>query len=282
MRKIDGQAGHGRTLLSAETMAGIDQSPVNASLLARTIEPHAIASWPAHEARLVDGWVVRISTGYSGRANSVATIAFEGRDAGATIANVEALYRQAGLVPQFQITPATEPQNLAAMLSARGYVPDPQSFVMFADADLTALRGPASQNDIRAEYLEPRDDAFAALTIAGSHTKEDGEERLNILERIAHPTACIVLRVDGMPASSGACVATGEWAAIYVMRTESQFRRRGLAARVLREAALWARKSGANKLYLQVDGENHGARALYARTGFRDAYAYTYWKFRGS
>ncbi len=263
-------------------MAGIDQNPVNTTLLAQTIEPHAIASWPARDARLVDEWLVRISDGYSGRANSVATTAFAGRDVDASLNAVEAIYRKANLVPQFQITPATVPPDLSERLEARGYSPDPVSFVMFADADLVALQQSAPAQRLRVEFLSPRDDTFAALTIAGSRSAEDGEERLSILDQIAHEKASIVLRADDVPASSGACVVTGEWAAIYVMRTETPFRRRGLAARVLREAAIWARSVGANKLYLQVDGENHGARALYARAGFRDAYRYTYWKLRES
>jgi GNAT superfamily N-acetyltransferase len=263
-------------------MAGIDQDPVNATLLAQTIEPHAIASWPARKAQFLDGWFLRITEGHSGRANSVATTAFDGRDPATSLRNVEQVYRAAGLTPQFQVTPATVPENLPALLAARGYVPDPESFVMFADADLVALRGHAPREDVHVEFASPDDEVFAALTIAGSRSAEDGEERLTTLERIAHPTACIVLHVDGSPASSAACVASGEWAGVYVMRTEAPYRRRGLAARVLREAAIWASKTGANKLYLQVDGENHGARALYARTGFRDAYRYTYWKLKES
>src|SRR5437868_3487387 len=108
-------------------MAAIDQDPVNATLLAQTIEPHAIASWPAREAQLLDGWLVRISAGYSGRANSVATTLFTGRDPESSLKSVESLYRGAGLIAQFQITPATVPENLSALLSARGYVPDPVS-----------------------------------------------------------------------------------------------------------------------------------------------------------
>ena len=263
-------------------MAAIDQGPVNATLFAQTIEPHAIASWPAREARFVDDWLVRISGGYSGRANSVATTAFTGADIDKTLRKIEALYRSAGLVPQFQITPATAPENLSSLLKARGYLPDPESFVMYADADLVSLCRSAANEHLEVEMLPPRDGVFAALTLAGSRSAKDGEERLTILEQIAHEKACIVLRVDGVPASSGACVATGEWAGIYVMRTEVPFRRRGLAARVLREAAVWARMAGAGKLYLQVDGENHGARALYAHAGFRDAYRYTYWKLKES
>jgi GNAT superfamily N-acetyltransferase len=194
----------------------------------------------------------------------------------------EELYRRAGLIPQFQLTPATIPKSLSARLHTRGYTPDPDSIVMIADAAKVASLQPTTRENVRVDFLSPISRAFAVLTIAGSRSTEDGQERLAILESITHPKACIVLCVDGIPVSSGACVSTREWAGIYVMRTEVPFRRRGHAARVLHEAAVWALKTGAKGLYLQVDGENNGARALYARAGFRDAYRYTYWKLKES
>jgi ribosomal protein S18 acetylase RimI-like enzyme len=37
-----------------------------------------------------------------------------------------------------------------------------------------------------------------------------------------------------------------------------------------------AREQGARTAYLQVDADNHAARAVYRRFGFADAYAFHY------
>jgi GNAT superfamily N-acetyltransferase len=65
------------------------------------------------------------------------------------------------------------------------------------------------------------------------------------------------------------------------MGTRPEARRRGAATAVLHALAAWAAANGCPRSYLQVEEDNPGARALYARAGFTDAYRYHYrTKFR--
>jgi ribosomal protein S18 acetylase RimI-like enzyme len=63
---------------------------------------------------------------------------------------------------------------------------------------------------------------------------------------------------------------------LYDVFTAPEARGRGLA----RQLCAWllgrAMEQGARHAYLQVEGDNHAARAVYHRLGFADAYAYHY------
>src|SRR5215813_10288645 len=136
-------------LSSAPEWPDMDQDPVNNCALARIVEPHAVASWPALERVPQDGWLLRFSSGHSGRANSVATHVYTGRDLEDSVARVEAAYRVRGFDCRVQLTPATLPTDLASCLRRRGYQPEPWSVVMIADAaSIVQNLGVALRTDI--------------------------------------------------------------------------------------------------------------------------------------
>jgi ribosomal protein S18 acetylase RimI-like enzyme len=58
------------------------------------------------------------------------------------------------------------------------------------------------------------------------------------------------------------------------MEVLSDYRRRGLAARVLRALAGWGATNGATRCYLQVEDTNVAARALYGGLGFARHHRY--------
>ena len=60
------------------------------------------------------------------------------------------------------------------------------------------------------------------------------------------------------------------------MFTAPAVRGRGLSRRLCALLLAQAREQGARIAYLQVDADNHAARAVYHRLGFADAFAYHY------
>ena len=233
--------------------------------LARVVEPHAVESWPARETLTLQGWLLRFSDGSSSRSNSVSTLAFEGHLDGAIDA-VEDAYRRRGLPPLFQVSPASKPDGLEQALIARGYKHKPSTMIMVGETAAVA----APVDDIRVG--ERADSDFVRLTLEGSHSPDDGRERLATLARLTSPKVYVVALDGGEAVSCGASAVTGDWASVYVMRTQLSRRRRGFGRRVLKGIAVWARSQGAKGLYLQVDESNAAGRALYARAGFRDGY----------
>jgi GNAT superfamily N-acetyltransferase len=234
------------------------------------IEPCAVRSWPARETLARDGWLLRFTDGFSSRSNSAATNAYGGASLERSIDAVEAAYRARGLPPQFQVSPATRPENLEDVLRARGYTHKTPTWVMVAE--VASLADPGT-----VQVAATADTALARLTREGSHSPADGEERLSTLARAPAPKGFFVAHAAGEAVSCGACVVTGDWAGVFVMRTTPAHRRQGHGRLVLGAIAAWAQAHGASRLYLQVDATNAAGRALYARAGFKDAYRYKHY-----
>ncbi len=249
-------------------MAETAQHSVNG--LAEELEPHAVESWPARETVALDGWLLRFTSGFSSRANSVSVLAYFGSSLDRSIEAVEAAYLARGLPPQFQISPASRPVQFEDALRARGYAHKSPTILMVADVDAVA-----AESDVAIASVADAD--FERLTREGSHSPADGDERLSILARVTHPKAFFTAFAGGAAVSCGASVVTGDWASVYVMRTTPGHRRRGHRRRILRAIAAWARSQGATRLYLQVDEANEAGRALYQRAGFQDGYVYLHY-----
>jgi GNAT superfamily N-acetyltransferase len=81
---------------------------------------------------------------------------------------------------------------------------------------------------------------------------------------------------DGAIAACGQVATESDMVGLYDVFTHPDHRGRGLARQLCCALLARARAAGAKLAYLQVDGANHPARAVYHRMGFADAYAYHY------
>ncbi len=240
----------------------------------RSLEFIAARGWPAAEHAALDGWRLHASDGISGRINTCWAHAPPGQPVEDAIDAVEAWYGARGFTPRFKIIDEIVcPDDLAARLARRGYVPDTPTLTMVGpvagepdpDAAVTGAPGP----DFQRIFADP---AFGDAA--------DARERLDALARIPHPRGYALITLDGEPAAIGTCVVDGDWAGVLGMRTRPGFRRRGLARRVLRALMAYGADAGARRAYLQVDETNATAIALYASEGFKPAYRYEYWTKR--
>lgn len=89
--------------------------------------------------------------------------------------------------------------------------------------------------------------------------------------------AAFVVQFDGdRPVACGSLAMEGNFAGIFGMVTDAEFRGRGLATAIVDKLLNDARAVGAETAYLQVEAENAPARRTYSKFGFRDRYAYWY------
>lgn len=111
-------------------------------MFARRIEEASLNAWPALHQLLYDGWIIRLSNGYTKRANSVTPLYPSALEVEENIAYCERLYRQQGLPPIFRLTSHACPPGLDEALAARGYrVVDP-TLVWRLGCPLTPCRRP--------------------------------------------------------------------------------------------------------------------------------------------
>ena len=235
------------------------------------IEPIAARGWRAAVCERLGGWRLYASAGLSGRLNTCWPLGDPGMPPDAAIVAAEAWYAARRLPPRFKLTEGlAHPADLAARLERRGYVRSIATLTMVGPLLGSPDPDVAIESDVGRDFRE-----VFADPIFGPHS--DAAERVEALGRIPQPRGYALARVAGAPAAVGACAVEGRWAGLMAMRTSPAYRRRGLARRVFRGLCAFARESGAQQGYLQVEEDNPSAIALYRSEGFENRYAYHYW-----
>ncbi len=245
-----------------------------ASLLSRVEDAGLNASAPPQQ-RWVDGWLVRFSPGKAKRARCINAVA-EGRlPVAERLALCESVFREAGLPMFVRITPFTQPPALDATLADAGFHTIDDTRVMVA-ADCPGRAEPLPAG-LTLERLPPADFAAQVGALRGS----PAGQRAAHAERLALspvPYQGWVLRRadDGHIAACGQVATESDLVGLYDVFTHPDSRGQGLARTLCSQLLARARSGGARVAYLQVEGDNEPARAVYRRLGFVDAYAYHY------
>lgn len=240
------------------------------------LEAASQRAWPPIAVESLHGWELRYGGAQSRRLDSVRTLAFTAAEPlDVAIAHVERWYAGFGLPPCFQVTDVAQPLDLDGRLAARGYAT--QSVTVIQSVDIAPVVATPTHPVELAADVSPR--VLDALC-AAEWSPALRQARRALFCRIRPARRFAVVEVDGAVAAGGLCVVDGPLAGIFSMRTQPQFRGRGLARAVLNRLAAWAQSRGAQRLYLQVEVDNTPAISLYRSVGFTDVYRYHYRELR--
>lgn len=236
------------------------------------IERATVAAVAPREVLEIGGWLLALNPGTIRRAASAVPLSHElGVDAGA-IDQIEAAYRQRGMTPAFRIADAPGLEGVRAELAQRGYGFEQPTLVKIGDAAAmaAAARGPA------AEIASAPDAGWARVFTSEGFDEADGRNRVAALTRSPDAVYGGISEGDVTLAVGVAAFGHG-WASVHGMRTDAARRGEGLAGRVLAGLAGAAQTRGVERVFLQVEEGNTGARSLYRRAGFTKAWRYFYW-----
>ena len=244
-------------------------------LLVRAEDAGLNASAPAQQLWL-DGWLVRFSPGKAKRARCINALASGKLTVGYKLARAESLFANAHLPMVVRITPFTRPAGLDGELAARGFGAIDDTRVMVAP---------------RLAHLQPPDLPaglkWAALGHAAMAEAVGAWRGSTLAQRAAHaerlsgspvPFSALAIRreEDGALVACGQSASEGDLVGLYDVFVIDAMRGQGLANALCARLLTNARELGAKSAYLQVEADNHAARAVYARLGFADGYAYHY------
>jgi ribosomal protein S18 acetylase RimI-like enzyme len=172
-----------------------------------------------------------------------------------------------------RITPFSLPEDLDARLDRYGLrqFDDTQVMVLAElQEDVDPMASQLTLHAIGIEAFSQRVGSFRGSPLA--HRQAHAQRLLNA----PVPFFAFEMRADGEPVACGQFAIDGELAGLYDVFTAENARRRGFAATLCRHLIAQARTRGARHAYLQVEGDNHGARSIYKKLGFTDGYAYHY------
>ncbi len=242
------------------------------SLRITELEEVAERTWPA--AQLVDlhGWRLRISDGFTFRANSIrptarAPYGLIDCDLDTLLETSILKYRERALTPAFHLALPTY-QKLAEVLEERGWHCPVEAHVMVADRDAITL--PAIPTDFAVEILE--EPTLEWLSVQGEIR---GREVM-----AGYPSKYFAIRGQ----DSNEWIAVGRiseadgWAFLTRLFVRPEFRGFGVS-KVL--VAAMIQDCAVDKIALQVDITNSVAIGLYKSLNFRVHHNYRYLTLAG-
>jgi GNAT superfamily N-acetyltransferase len=222
---------------------------------------------PAVETSYVGEWLLRASSGWTGRGNSLLPAGSPGMPVPEALKHAETFYDERGLPPQALIRLGS-PE--AEELLARGWTdarPE-QSDVLVMHTTLDHVNAQPEYDVLIAEHPG---DAWYAAAFDGAVP----EPAPKVLE--GAPKAVFAsITLDGRTAAVGRGAMTGHWLGVDAIRVDSAYRRRGLGTAIVQALARWCGPLGGRRTYLEVLEENTPAMATYTRLGYREAYRYRY------
>ncbi len=238
---------------------------------ASEIEEAGLRSWPALDTASDGRWVMRAAGGFTKRANSVQSmdVADDG-DAVERLERAARWYRDRRLPPVFRVTPLTGPGILAAL---NGWPELDHSKVLALD--LGPLSFSADENVLLAPPTAP--EWLAVQQKLQGYDDATRDLLAHVVGRIRAPARGVTIYAGhGEPAAS--CVMMVVNGILYTgnVVTAPNYRRQGLAQKLLETGMGWARQSGARRAAINVAAENAPAIALYAKLGYVPHYEYHY------
>lgn len=223
------------------------------------------ATWPPARRETCGPFQVNLSPG--GGKRVTAAVLDGGVATPADLDAADAAMRQAGQTPLYRVLPGQEALDTA--LAGRGFARVDDTVLCSAPlAPLLAIERPrVSVFDIWPP-LAIMDEIWEHAGI--------GADRRAVMDRCTCPHAGLMGRVEDRAAGVGFVALQGATAMVHALETVPQFRRKGVARRMMGQAAVWANRHGADRLSVLVTAANTDARAFYAALGMTETGGYHY------
>lgn len=234
-------------------------------------------AWPCNQHFFVKGWDVRVSEGYTQRANSVLPISYFGVQPEEDIALVEQIYQKMKLPKTiFQIPDYTDPSNLDLVLSSRGYKLQSKTSVMSAKLKDLSLDDFKNENsfkicnqDLNGQWFDFKK-SFSPPN-SKMHLKRQIIDRISIPEKKFFYLYSNELLI-------GVALGVNErgYLGVYDVEIHPKFRNKGFGINLMHFIINWALNNSLSLIYLQVETKNKAGQCLYKKLGFRTLFHYHY------
>ena len=237
------------------------------------IEEAALNAWPAVKQMNYDSWLLRLTGGPSKRINSVNILGDSSLPLTQKVSYCTAVYQRQGLPLIFRLPEHLTPPDLVEGLEKLGYRSFDPTLVLGKAIESTPelTQGLDFYQMSSVDWLAARARLMGLPLVAlGYHAA--------ILNFILPENALMCLFEEGQPVACGMGVLQGELLGFFSIYTSPSTRRRGYGRAVMAALSQWGLEKGAQFGYLQVEGDNEPAQAMYEKMGFKRLYGYNYRK----
>jgi N-acetylglutamate synthase len=241
------------------------------STVSRGLEELSLNAWPALQTIHYDGWLLRLSRGYTRRANSINPIYGSTLPLDEKIRYCEQMYTAIDQSTVFKITPSTESSDLDAALDGHGYRREGGTSVQVVD-----LKGVDETDDTVVLNPRPEPTWIADFCRLNAIPERHAATMTSMLGSIVPATVFATFHRDGETLAVGLAVLERGFVGLFDIVTAPAARNQGIGGRLVSRLLQWGRDGGASHGYLQVVTTNQPALNLYAKLGFHEVYQYWY------
>ena len=241
-----------------------DLAGKGAPLSQRIIELEKLSdlTWPAQETVEFGKWRLRISDGFSMRANSVLPIGEPPIDLASAVDEVTSIYHEKKLKPTFSI-PLPIFDELDRYLEQRGW--NVKIDANFLIRDIGAIEV-SSHPQFSIEILDYPSKLWLEV---------NSDQPLEKIMR-RYPAKYGAIKNGEQVIAVGRIATLGSWSIVTRLFVNPSFRGKGVAKNLMNNLLSAAVSDGATKVALQVDNENGAALALYQSMGFTTHHKFVY------
>ena len=231
---------------------------------------------------LYDGWLLKFSEGYTGRANSVSVFYPSSKPITEKVAYCEELYKKQGLPCQFKLTELDTKLN--DFLEKRGYEVATPTDLMVCDLGCPVepdndTSSPDDDSQIEYVFSKTLEEwlplFFKIHEINDAH---DQDVYTRMLAKVLVDTIYCTVLYEGKPAACSSAAIENGYMLLQNVIVSSELRGHGLGKKVCSAILEKAKTTGAHHSYLQVVQTNTVAVNLYKKLGFEKLYSYWYMK----
>lgn len=224
--------------------------------------------WPAFEYLHFDGWILRITNGYSRNSNSVWPLYDGNLPIEQKIRFCEQQYAARGMSCGFRLSDIPGHTAIEKKLVELGYARDNPNLVM-VQSPLKSQGGEIAELALE-DWLE---------TIYSIHPFDDIKMReweRQFLMKISLLSRYAIVKGKGKAHGYGRSVLQGNILNIEKLWIQPEHRNQGLGTQLIQGLLRRGLEDGAEAAYLTVNQSNKDAQRLYGRLGFEVKYAYRY------
>ncbi|MGN0362264.1 MAG: GNAT family N-acetyltransferase [Bilifractor sp.] len=244
--------------------------------LVKTIEDLSLNAWPSHQIQIYDGWLLRFSYFYTHRTNCVEQIGISEIPLSEKMKYTEEVYRKWGTPCIFKISPLLDP-SFDSFLEARGYVREHVNYNMVMDfpenMQLDTELNKAAGLHMDISRFIPSSWIEGLFILKGTTNVMHRQIVPSMYRAIPKETVCVSIHDGTRIIGTGLGILDREYVGVYAIHVHPDYRRCGIARRIVSTILMRGKEMGASHAYLQVVEGNTPAIHLYESLGFH--YLYT-------
>lgn len=237
-------------------------------------EEKSLNAWPAVKTLLFKGCIIRLSNGYTKRANSANALYINEDNITEIIDFSEKIYSNSNLPTVFKIIDNNKYKKLDSTLEKKNY----------SKIDITNIM---LKNILEYKYIEDNtlqiDDKFSDewITAFLSINKIKDENKTTVvqmLNKICVDLIVVSIKVNNTIIACGYGACENDYVGLYDIAVDEKFRSKGYGKRIVSGLMNKAKEKNISYAYLQVVDSNTIANELYKKLGFEKIYNYWYRK----